>query len=260
MAAEASPVALRSAALHRFFHAAFQRRARAGLRAVRVAAWGQPEVPAGPLVVFANHPSWWDGIAFVLLAQALFPGQQMYAPMAAEALARYRFMRRIGVFGVQAGTTRGAAGFLRAAGAVLATPGAMLWVNAPGRFMDVRDRPVPVLPGLARLAEMAPHASFLPLALDYPFWGEPRPELLCGFGPPLSAASLLEQPRADRAATLGLALEACMDRLAGDAISRDPARFATLLHGREGMGGPWQAWRRLGAALRGQRFDARHEQ
>lgn len=257
--AEASPVALRSGWRHGFFHAAFQRRARAGLRAIRLAQWGRPQVPAGPLVVFANHPSWWDGIAFVVLAQALFPGRQIYAPMAAEALARYRFMRRIGMFGVEAGTPRGAAAFLRAAEAVLAAPGAMLWVNAPGRFMDPRARPVPVVPGLTRLAEMAPGASFLPLALDYPFWGEARPEMLCGFGPPIAAATLLAEPRAGRAALLGSALEATMNRLAADAISRDPARFATLLQGREGMGGVYQLWRRLGAVLRGQPFDPRHE-
>ncbi len=260
MPAADSPVALRSPALHRFFLGAFRRRARTGLRAIRLAAWGRPAVPDAPLVVFANHPGWWDGIAFLLLAEAVFPGRQMYAPMAAEALARYRFMRRIGVFGVEAGTPRGALAFLRAAEQVLASPGGMLWVNAPGRFMDARERPVPIVPGLTRLAELAPTATFLPLALEYPFWGEPLPEMLCGFGPPLTAASLRQQDRPGRAAMLATALEATMDRLAADAISRDPSRFETLVQGREGMGGAWQLWRRVGATLRGQRFDARHEQ
>ncbi len=260
MAAEPSPVALRSPALHRFFLAAFRRRARSGLRAIRLARWGRPAPLDGPVVVFANHPGWWDGVAFMVLAGAIFPARQMYAPMAAEALARYRFMRRIGVFGVEAGSARGALAFLRAAEQVLASPAGMLWVNAPGRFMDARDRPVPIMPGLTRLAEMAPTASFLPLALEYPFWGEPRAEMLCAFGPPVTASSLRQQDRPGRATTLAAALEATMDRLAEDAISRDPQRFETLLQGREGMGGAWQAWRRMGAALRGQPFDPRHEQ
>jgi 1-acyl-sn-glycerol-3-phosphate acyltransferase len=258
--AEASPVALRSPALHGFFHAVFRRRARTGLRAIRLASWGRPALPEGPLVVFANHPGWWDGIAFVVLAQALFPSRQMYAPMAAEALARYRFMRRIGVFGVEAGTPRGALAFLRGAEQVLAAPGGMLWVNAPGRFMDARARPVPIMPGLTRLAEVAPTAAFLPLALEYPFWGEPLPEMLCAFGLPLTAAALRQQDRAGRSATLGAALEATMDRLAADAMARDPSAFDTLVQGREGIGGAWQLWRRMAAAVRGQDFDPRHEQ
>src|SRR5689334_3420486 len=137
-----SPVALRSPRWLGFFHRVFQRRARAGLEAVRLARWGAPALAPGPMVVFANHPSWWDGVAFMLLSQAFFPGRALFVPMAAEALARYPFMRRLGVFGVAPGP-RGAAGFLRVAGEVLASPGAMLWINAPGRFMDPRERPLP---------------------------------------------------------------------------------------------------------------------
>jgi hypothetical protein len=50
-----------------------------------------------------------------------------------------------------------------------------------------------------------------------------------------------------------------MERLAEDAIARDPSRFVTLHQGREGMGGIYELWRRLRAALRGERFDARHD-
>lgn len=259
-----SPVALRSARWHGFFRHAFARHARGHMRALRVARWGQPggqapALPPGPLVVFANHPSWWDGVSFMLLSDALFPGRPIFVPMQAAALARYPFMRRIGAFPVEQGTARGAAAFLRAARDVLADPRHMLWVNAPGRFCDVRERPVPVMPGLARLPEIAPTASFLPLALDYPFWSEAKPEMLAAFGPAIPAATLLAEDREARPARLAAALEATMDRLAQDAIARDPSRFKDLLRGTEGMGGIYQLWRRLGAALRGRRFDPRHD-
>ncbi|MEN0076312.1 MAG: lysophospholipid acyltransferase family protein [Paracraurococcus sp.] len=260
-AAEASPVELFSPARHAFFHFIFARFARRHLRAVRLARWGAPppEAPDRPLVVYANHPSWWDGVAFMLYATALFPGRRMFIPMEAAALARYRFMRRLGVFGVERDSPRGAVAFLRAAGAVLAEPAHMLWMNAPGRFMDVRERPVPVAPGLVRLAELAPRARFLPLALEYPFWSERAPEMLAGFGAPLEGAALAGQPREARAESLARALEATMDRLAGDAMARDPARFQPLLRGRAGMGGLYQHWRHAGALLRGRRFDPRHD-
>ncbi|MFC7543609.1 lysophospholipid acyltransferase family protein [Siccirubricoccus deserti] len=154
----ASPVMLFSPAHFRFFCLVFRRFAARHLRAVRLAAWGAPPPDAGdaPLVVYANHPSWWDGVAFMLLSTELFPGRRMIVPMEAAALARYGFMRRIGVFGVERHSARGAIAFLRTAEAVLAAPGHMLWMNAPGRFCDVRERPVPIAPGWSGWPNLPP--------------------------------------------------------------------------------------------------------
>ena len=257
----AAPAALYSPARMAFFRFMFGRFAAQHLRAIRLAHWGapQPGADGAPLVVYANHPSWWDGVAFMILSTELFPGRRMFIPMEAEALTRYRFMTRIGVFGVEAGSGRGAIAFLRTAGALLAEPGAMLWMNAPGRFQDVRERPVGIAPGLVRLAELAPGARFLPLAIEYPFWTERAAEMLAGFGPPLEGAALAAMDRGSRATALGAALEAAMDRLANDAIARDPARFVPVLRGRQGMGGIYEGWRRLRAIAQGRRFDPRHD-
>ncbi|MDJ0386884.1 lysophospholipid acyltransferase family protein [Roseomonas sp. E05] len=244
-----------------FYDFMFSRFFRRHMRALRVAEWGMPEVPEGvPLVVFANHPSWWDGVAFMLLSRRLFPGRRMFIPMEAAALARYRFMLRLGVFGVDTSGPRGAAAFLRAARQVLAPEhDDMLWMNAPGRFADARERPVPIAPGLTRLAELAPQACFVPLALEYPFWTERKAEMLAAFGPPLRGAALQAMPREARAEALATALAGVMDRLAGEAIRREPARFRVVEQGKEGMGGIYDRWRHLRARLAGRRFDPRHE-
>jgi hypothetical protein len=83
--------------------------------------------------------------------------------------------------------------------------------------------------------------------------------MLVAFGAPIPATDLLVLDRDARTARLAAALEATHDRLVADAITRDPARFETLVQGREGMGGVYQTWRRIGALLRGQRFDPRHD-
>jgi 1-acyl-sn-glycerol-3-phosphate acyltransferase len=259
-AVTADPVAAFSAWRMAFFHFIFARFFRKHMRALRVARWGMPgEYGARPLVVFANHPGWWDGVAFMLLSQAMFPDRRMFIPMDATALSRYRFMTRLGVFGVETGTPRGAVAFLRTARLVLDAPDRMLWMNAPGRFSDPRERPVPIAAGMTRLPEMAPDALFIPLALDYPFWTERKAEMLAAFGPPIEGATLAAMDREARGAALSAALAATMDRLAADAIARDPARCVTLLRGREGMGGIFDLWRRVVAALRGRRFDPRHD-
>lgn len=254
------PVERFDARLHLFFQLVFARFCRKHIRALRVARWGWPAAGAAPapLVVFANHPSWWDGMAFMLLSTRVLNSHRMFVPMDAEALGRYRFMRRIGAFGIDTGTARGAMAFLRIAGEVLRHPGHALWINAPGQFQDPRQRPVLVAPGLVRLAEIVPGARFVPLALEYPFWSERRPEMLAAFGSSISGADLAILPRPDRATRMCDALTATMDALARDALAREEARFDTVLQGREGMGGIYDTWRGTLAILRGQRFDPRH--
>ncbi|REJ75036.1 MAG: hypothetical protein DWQ30_18640 [Acidobacteria bacterium] len=70
-------------------------------------------LPRRGLVVYSNHPSWWDPILFYVAGGMLFPGRAGFGPMDAAQLERYRFFRRLGVFGVAPGR-RGALSFLRA--------------------------------------------------------------------------------------------------------------------------------------------------
>jgi 1-acyl-sn-glycerol-3-phosphate acyltransferase len=259
--AAAEPIiAARSQRWHSFFHYAFSGFTTRKLRAVRVARWGEPRFdPARSHVVFANHPSWWDGVAFMLLQTEFARGREVYTPMDAQALEKYSFMKRLGVFGVQQDSARGAIAFLRIAEGVLASPQRMLWMNAPGRFCDVRERPVPIAPGLVRMPEIAPGACFVPLALDYPFWSESKPEMLAAFGEPIEGAALAALDRDARADALRHALTATMDRLAADALARDASRFRTIAAGREGMGGIYGRWKHLKAIISGKPYDARHD-
>jgi 1-acyl-sn-glycerol-3-phosphate acyltransferase len=248
MAAEPEVVRARSPAMCRFFAAVMAREMRRGFHKVRLARPGLPALPPGcPLVVYSNHPSWWDPAFFIVLATRLFPDREGYGPMEAEALDRYRFMRRIGIFGIEPDTARGAAEFMRVGTAVLSDPRRMLWVTAQGRFSDPRARPVALRPGVARLMERVPGTIALPLALEYPFWTEKRPEALARFGAPVQDADRLEEALLD-----------AMDWLAADAATRDPSAFDELLRGRVGIGGAYDVWRRAAAALRGERFRAEH--
>ncbi|MDB5414872.1 MAG: glycerol acyltransferase, partial [Rubritepida sp.] len=205
------------------------------------------------------HPGWWDGVLFMLLMRRLFLQRQGFTPMDAEALEKYRFMKRLGVFGVEQHSARGAVRFLQTAKDVLADPAHMLWMNAPGRFADPRERPVPLAPGVTRLPEIAPDAVILPLAIEYLHWTEKRGEALVAFGPPLLARELLMLDREARTERIREAMTETMDRLALDAISRDPARFRVLVDGGRGMGGIYGAWQYLRAKIGGKPFDPAHD-
>lgn len=223
--------------------------------AVRVAKPGVPTIPPGsPAIVFANHPSWWDPAFFLVLDEALFPDCEAYGPIEAAQLGRYGFMKRIGVFGAEPGRD-GAAAFHRTASGVLADPRRMLWITPEGDFRDPRARPVRFRPGLARLMADLEGVAAIPLALDYPFWSESRPEALARFGEPIPSGP---GDAAEWNARLEAAMAATLDRLAEDAMARDPGRFETIVRGSSGVGGIYDLWRRLRAGLRGERFEAEH--
>lgn len=232
----------------RFFGRVMQREMRRSFHKVRLARPGVPTHPGGvPLIVYTNHPSWWDPAFVIVLALRLFDQREHYGPIEADMLERYRFMRRIGIFGVAPGTRAGAADFLRIGAGILADPRRMLWVTAQGQFSDPRERPLGLRYGTARLMERVPGAVALPLAVEYPFWTERRPEALARFGTPQRDPQRLEA-----------ALTETMDRLADDALAREPARFETVLQGSAGLFGIYDAWRRAGATLRGERYRPGH--
>ena len=208
--------------------------------------------PSGPLIVYSNHPSWWDPAFAMVLVTSLFRDRACFGPIDAAMLERYGFMRRIGLFGVEPGTRAGAAAFLRTSEAVLSRPGRMLWVTAQGSFADPRARPVALRPGVAHLVARLPDAVAMPVALEYPWWTESRPEALARFGEPLEDAA------DDRRGRLEGALAEAMDALAADAVARDPSAFRDVVRGRSGVGGVYDLWRRARATARGERFRPAH--
>jgi 1-acyl-sn-glycerol-3-phosphate acyltransferase len=247
--------------LARHFHAVRLSRARPVVR-----------VPAEhPLVVYFNHPSWWDPLICLLLSSRLYPERRHFGPIEAAALERYRFFARLGFFGVEPGTARGARRFLEVSERLLARPATALWVTPGGRFGDPRERPVELRAGLGFLAQRLARqragqtrgqrragAVFVPLALEYPFWEERFPEALASFGEPLSLAEGADLSAAGWTAALAARLTAAQDDLAGEALARDPARFETLLGGAAGVGGVYDLWRGFRARLRGERFRREH--
>ncbi|WP_449411849.1 lysophospholipid acyltransferase family protein [Methylobacterium komagatae] len=238
----------------------FDRYLRRHLDGLSQPLWSVPP-PAGhpgPLVIYCNHPAWWDAAVVILLAGKLYPGRDHRAPFDAAMLAKYKIFERMGAFGVDLETARGGAQFLAAARTILSDPKAVLWITAQGRFQDVRVRPLGLRPGVARLPELAPGALFVPLSLEYAFWEERGAEAFAAFGPPMTGADLAALPRAERLARLEGALTDTLDRLGADVMTREPERFRPILAGKKGVGGLYDLWRRIAARLRGRSFDPAH--
>lgn len=243
----------------RWFSAYAERYVRKHFHAVRVLR-PPPPLSSAPLVVFLNHASWWDPMTCLVLRNRFFRQRESFAPIDADALVKYPFFRKLGFFPVEQHSARGAIAFLRGSAEVLARPNAALWLTPQGRFADARERPVQFRSGLAHLADRISTATFLPLAVEYSFWEEKRPEICVSFGEPFliteTAAGTL---RADSSALFFESrLHAAQEELAAAVIRRDTAAFRVLERSCGGVGGVYDLWRRAQAACRGEKFQPEH--
>jgi len=217
-----------------------------------------------PLIVYLNHPGWWDPMMAVYLADRYLNERKHAAPIDVEALEKYRVFRSLGFFGVEPGSATGGRKFLRTAEACL-DAGWVVWVTAQGKFSDPRERPVELMPGLSHLVKrraksgVATAGWVLPVALEYPFWNERTPEALVNVGEPLAVSSFAGESTEVIDTRLSVALTAAMDDLASAAVARDLKLFSEHHDGRAGVGGWYDVWRRLSCLLRGQRFRPAHE-
>jgi 1-acyl-sn-glycerol-3-phosphate acyltransferase len=226
--------------------------------ALRVAHAERFPSSAHPLICCINHASWWDPLVILLLSKQLAPGRFAHAPMEAEALQHYGFFRRIGAFPVDNTSPRAGAQFLRQAAAILSRPEAILWMTPEGRFTDARQRPILWKPGTAALTRHLDSCTVVPLAVEYTFWDERLPEVLCSIGEPMVFSSADRESTAERTQRLEAAMMVMQDELVTRALKRDGTLFTTVFSGSAGVGIFYDLWRRMKSTMTGKPYVAEH--
>ena len=228
---------------------------------LRVSLAGLPPGAAHlPMVIYSNHASWWDALVGLVLKHEFLSERTAFAPIDAEALTRYKMFSKLGFFGVEQGTQRGAVQFLRTAENILRHRNSLLVITPQGRFSDVRERPVHFQAGLGHLATRVEQAVFLPMATEFVFWEERLPEILVRFGEPIEVTANPAQGLDAKSWTTVFQqkMAATQDALAAEAQRRNPDEFQTVLHGGAGQGGIYDWWRAAQATWRGEHFCKEH--
>jgi 1-acyl-sn-glycerol-3-phosphate acyltransferase len=225
---------------------------------VAVARDTVPNVPGDvPLVVYANHPGWWDPLFGMLLAWRCIPEHEFFAPIDAAALARYRVFEQLGFYGVQLDARAGARRFLEVSRGLLSRPNTSVWMTPEGRFTDPRED-APFEPGLAHLVATLDRGWVLPAAIEYSFWYERCPEALVRFGEAIDVGQYPGLSKTGWTELLRDRLRSEQGKLAEQSMRRDMRDFRVLVAGRAGVGGVYDLGRRLGAWVTGRRFVAEH--
>jgi len=225
---------------------------------LRVANAGRIPPQAHPLILFANHASWWDPLTAMVLGQTVLPRREHYAPMDQVALEHYSIFRPMGFFPVDNATARGAAQLLRAGRQVLSRPGSVLWITPESQFQDVRKRPVTFRPGLGALMTRTGRLTCVPIAIEYVFWNERLPEILINVGEPLEIADGGMEDARTWTNLLSYAMAATLDELTMLAVERNPDAFETMLSGSGGIGGVYEIWKRFTCAITGRTYHHDH--
>lgn len=211
-----------------------------------------------PTIIYLNHASWWDPLVCIRIAQRLLPECEHYAPIDASALGRYGFFRKIGLFPQTMGTAHGAISFLRNAQSILQAEKSVLWITPQGRFTDVRHRPVELMGGLGALVHRLPACRLVPLAIEYTFWDERLPEVLCNFGVPVEAVDGRSRSAQEWTQRLAQGLEDTLRELSTLAQTRNANAFETFWSRSVGVGGIYQLWLHGWSRLRGKQFQPEH--
>ena len=225
-----------------------RRLVRKSFHALRIARETEPLVrdlnrDRTPVLVAMSHASWWDPIIGLLLHEACLPDRNACAPMDAEQLERFRFMRKLGIFGIDPDDPAS----LDAMQSYVdqwfhAKERPAVWITPQGRFTDVRE-PIRLRPGAAALAAGHPEVKVLTVNAEYTFWQDQKPEIFVRFA----------RCESERATTPGWhralteTMRESQSRLAELVVQRDPRQFTSLIGGESARINPiydWWLWLR----------------
>lgn len=200
------------------------------LRSAFRGLWVRGELPeGGGLLVYANHPGFWDG--FVAHQLGLSTGWDAYALMDEQNLARYRFLSRIGAFSVRPGDAASASQSLRYARKLLQRPTSAVFVFPEGE-LHPGTQLAPLRRGVEVLARSC-RARCVPMAIRYALFEHELPDVLVEVGEAHGP-----EPLEGFARRLG--------ELVGRVASApSPDGFRQVVRGRRSAAERWNAFRRI---------------
>lgn len=134
-----------------------------------------------PLIIYANHSSWWDGlILFEILKNLDF---ENYVLMEEKQLLNFKFFRRLGAFSIIRDKPFEIKKSLRYILKLL-TNGSnkTLLIFPQGQIFPNDRRPLQFFEGLTYLCETIPKCGLIPCSIRIEFLGEFKPEIFVHFG------------------------------------------------------------------------------
>ena len=205
-----------------------------------------PDPAEGPLILYMNHSSWWDGYLMYVIDHVVLRNRfDTYLLMEERQLRSYRFFTWSGAFSINRHDredTRRALGY---AAQLLRDPGSTraLFIFPQGRIVHADQRPLKIHNGIARIAAQLEQVTLCPIALRYEFLGQQLPHAFIRIGPTHRPASPQDETTLIR--EVGERLTESCDALRDDVVAGRLDRYHPLLRGQRGIDQRFDAFLRL---------------
>ena len=136
-----------------------------------------------PTILFAPHCNWWDGIVYYNITHRIFHKE---IRLMVEELNRFPLLRRGGAYSVNKKSPQSAMEALKYSIEVVGDTRNLLCIFPQGIIRPPHFRPFEFQTGLAYIAQNAVKrygkVNLIPLAIDYCFLRDNRPEVIVKFG------------------------------------------------------------------------------
>lgn len=156
------------------------------LRIKNLEAFNEKRNKNFPCIIYAPHNNWWDGIVGYNLMRRAF---HVRPRMMIEELNRFPLFALIGAFPVNKASAQEAIKSLKYIANDLKEPDLGFWIFPQGIVRPPNYRPIEFQTGLAYVAQNVAKnvggVNLIPLAVNYTFLREDRPECLAEVGEPI---------------------------------------------------------------------------
>jgi chlorobactene lauroyltransferase len=179
-----------------------------------------------PLVLYANHSSWWDGLVAFEIGRAA--RLDHFLMMEEKQLKQLFLFRRLGAFSVVRETPRESLRSINYAVEILKEkPNRALWIFPQGEILPIDARPLHFYQGLARIIEKTGECVAVPIAMRYEFLGEFKPTAFAKIGRSEIFANVKDAKQLTE--QLSFRLTETLDELKTDIIAEKTSEFIDLL-------------------------------
>ena len=137
-------------------------------------------------IFYANHNNWWDGIVGYNVVRGIMRGRLR---LMIEEMNRFPLFQYIGCFPINKKSAQASMRALQYSVDELCDNKKSLWIFPQGIIRPPMYRPIEFQTGLAYIAKnvvkKAGGINLIPVAVNYPFLREDKPEVLCEVGEPI---------------------------------------------------------------------------
>ncbi len=181
-----------------------------------------------PLIIYANHSSWWDGlIAFEISQTAKL---DFYIMMEERQLKNLPLFRKLGAFSVVRESPQQAVKSLRYAVKLLKNnTSRTLWIFPQGEIIPNDARPLTFFRGLEKIMTLVGECNVMPLALRYEFLGSYKPEIFVQAGDVIKLSDTKATTKPINIALLSELLTENLDKIKTDIINSDLKNYQKII-------------------------------